>query len=271
MGLKGHLVWDKRERQEIEEFSNEYKKFIEFAKTERLAIAYFEDLLKKSGFIKVEEFTGVEDQVYLANRSKSLIAVKGNIENGINFVVAHVDSPRLDLKPYPFYEESEIALVKTHYYGGLKKYQWFSLPLALVGIVVKENGEKIDVCIGCSDKDPVFVLPDLLPHLDKEDNKVSEHFKADKMNVVLGSIPLQGEENEAVKKNVLKLIKDKYGIDEEDFVSADLELVPALKPRDVGIDSSFIGAYGHDDRICAYEGVMALLNAQTSENQKAVG
>ncbi|HQO06115.1 MAG TPA: aminopeptidase, partial [Fervidobacterium sp.] len=261
MGLKGHLVWDKRKREEIEEFSNEYKKFIEFAKIERLAISYFEELLRKSGFIRIDEVTDVEDQVYLVNRNKSLVAIKGNIENGVNFVAAHVDSPRLDLRTYPLYEEADIALAKTHYYGGVKKYQWFSLPLALVGVVVKEDGQKIDVCIGCDDKDPVFVLPDLLPHLDKEDNKVSEHFKAEKMNIILGSIPLQGEENEPVKKNVLKLLKDKYNIDEEDFVSADLELVPALKPRDVGIDSSFIGAYGHDDKICAYEGVMALLNA----------
>lgn len=271
MGLKGHLVWDKRKREEIEEFSNEYKKFIEFAKIERLAISYFEELLRKSGFIRIDEVTDVEDQVYLVNRNKSLVAIKGNIENGVNFVVAHVDSPRLDLRTYPLYEEADVALARTHYYGGVKKYQWFSLPLALVGVVVKEDGQKIDVCIGCDDKDPVFVLPDLLPHLDKEDNKVSEHFKAEKMNIILGSIPLSGEENEPVKKNVLKLLKDKYNIDEEDFISADLELVPALKPRDVGIDSSFIGAYGHDDKICAYEGVMALLNAQISEGQKAAG
>jgi len=263
------LVWKKRTREEIEKFSDSYKQFIDYAKTERLAIQYFEKLLIEDGYVHIDNYTGKEKKVFYVNRGKSLIAVNGDISNGINFVSAHVDAPRIDLRPCPLYEDSGIALAKTHYYGGVKKYQWFSLPLALVGVLVKESGEKIDVCIGCNDDEPVLVLPDLLPHLDKEDKKVSEHFKADKMNVVLGSIPLEGEEKEPVKKYILKILKDKYNIDEEDFISADLELVPALKPRDVGIDSSFIGAYGHDDRICAYQGVKALLNAQP--NAKAVG
>lgn len=275
MAIKKSLVWEKRTREEIENFSNAYKEFIEFAKTERLAIKYFANALKKSGFVHIDEFTGKEKGTFFVNREKSLIAVKGDITNGINFVVAHVDAPRIDLRPYPLYEDNEIALGETHYYGGVKKYQWLSLPLALVGVVVKESGEVIDCCIGCKDDDPVFVIPDLLPHLDKEDRKVSEHFKAEKMNVILGSIPLRGEEKEAVKKHVLKLLKEKYDIDEEDFVSADLELVPALKPRDVGLDNGFLGAYGHDDRICAYQAVQALLNAQINDynsgNSKAAG
>ncbi|MEN3043382.1 MAG: aminopeptidase [Fervidobacterium sp.] len=273
MSVEKGLVWKKRTKEEIERFSENYKIFIDFAKTERLAVEYFEKLLKSEGFISINDYVpkSTTSKIFSVNRFKSLIAVKGDITNGINFIVAHVDSPRLDLKPYPLYEDSGIVLAKTHYYGGIKKYQWLSLPLALVGIVVKENGDKINICIGCDEKEPVFVLPDLLPHLDKEDKKVSEQFKADKMNLLVGSIPLDTNDKEPVKQYVLKLLKEKYDIEEEDFISAELELVPAIKPRDVGLDGSFIGAYGHDDRICAYEAIMALLNAEISENQKAAG
>ncbi|MCX7654255.1 MAG: aminopeptidase [Fervidobacterium sp.] len=273
MSVEKGLVWKKRTKEEIERFSENYKIFIDFAKTERLAIEYFEKLLKREGFISINDYVSksTTSKIFSVNRFKSLVAVKGDITNGINFIVAHVDSPRLDLKPYPLYEDSGIVLAKTHYYGGIKKYQWLSLPLALVGIVVKENGDKINICIGCNEKEPVFVLPDLLPHLDKEDKKVSEQFKADKMNLLVGSIPLETNDKEPVKQYVLKLLKEKYDIEEEDFISAELELVPAIKPRDVGLDGSFIGAYGHDDRICAYEAIMALLNAEISENQKAAG
>jgi len=272
VAIEKGLVWKKRTREEIERFSENYKLFIDFAKTERLAVEYFEKLLTENGFINIENSQEVAgERFFYVNRGKSLVAIKGDITKGINFVVAHVDAPRIDLRPYPLYEDNGIALAETHYYGGVKKYQWLSLPLALVGVVVKEHGEKINVCIGCDEKDPVFVLPDLLPHLDKEDRKVSEQFKADKMNLLLGSIPIDEEKKEPVKQYVLKILKEKYGIDEEDFISADLELVPALKPRDVGIDGSFIGAYGHDDRICAYQAVMALLNAEIYEDQKAAG
>lgn len=272
MAIEKGLVWKKRTREEIERFSENYKVFIDFAKTERLAVEYFGKLLSENGFINIENSQEiVGEKFFYVNRGKSLVAIKGDIAKGINFVVAHVDAPRIDLRPYPLYEDNGIALAETHYYGGVKKYQWLSLPLALVGVVVKENGEKVNVCIGCDDNDPVFVLPDLLPHLDKEDRKVSEQFKAEKMNLLLGSIPIDEDKKEPVKQYVLKILKEKYGIDEEDFVSAELELVPALKPRDVGIDGSFIGAYGHDDRICAYQAVMALINSQISENQKAAG
>lgn len=272
MAIEKGLVWKKRTRDEIERFSESYKVFIDFAKTERLAVEYFGKILSENGFINIENSQEVAgEKFFYVNRGKSIVAVKGDITKGINFVVAHVDAPRIDLRPYPLYEDNGIALAETHYYGGVKKYQWLNLPLALVGVVVKENGEKINICIGCEEKEPVFVLPDLLPHLDKEDKKVSEQFKADKMNLLLGSIPIAEDKKEPVKQYVLKLLKEKYGMDEEDFISAELELVPALKPRDVGIDGSFIGAYGHDDRICAYQAVMALLNAQISEEKKAAG
>lgn len=269
----GKLVWEKRTREEIEGFAEEYVKFVDFAKTERLAIEYVESVLKKAGFLPLEKAESLKDVVgvYLINRGKSLIALKGNVENGINLIAAHVDAPRLDLRPYPFFEDNGYALAETHYYGGVKKYQWFNIPLALVGVVVKDNGERVNICIGCDEKDPVFVLPDLLPHLDKEDKKVSEQFRADKMNVVLGSVPLKDEKNDPVKKHVLKILKERYGIDEEDFVSADLELVPAFKPRVVGIDGSFIGAYGQDDRVCAYQALRAFLDAETVPGGKAVG
>uniref|UniRef100_A0A7C4VT42 M18 family aminopeptidase n=1 Tax=Fervidobacterium thailandense TaxID=1008305 RepID=A0A7C4VT42_9BACT len=269
----GRLVWEKRTKEEIEGFAEEYVKFVDFAKTERLAIEYVESALKKAGFLPLEKAESLKDVVgvYLINRGKSLIAIKGNVENGINLIAAHVDAPRLDLRPYPFFEDNGYALAETHYYGGVKKYQWFNIPLALVGVVVKDNGEKVNICIGCDEKDPVFVLPDLLPHLDKEDKKVSEQFRADKMNVVLGSVPLKDEKNDPVKKHVLKILKERYGIDEEDFVSADLELVPAFKPRVVGIDESFIGAYGQDDRVCAYQALRAFLDAETVPGGKAVG
>lgn len=272
MAIEKGLVWKKRTREEIERFSENYKVFIDFAKTERLAVEYFGNILSENGFINIENSQEIiGEKFFYVNRGKSLVAIKGDITKGINFVVAHVDAPRIDLRPYPLYEDNGIALAETHYYGGVKKYQWLNLPLALVGVVVKENGEKINICVGCEEKEPVFVLPDLLPHLDKEDKKVSEQFKADKMNLLLGSIPIAEDKKEPVKQYVLKLLKEKYGMDEEDFISAELELVPALKPRDVGIDGSFIGAYGHDDRICAYQAVMALLNAQISEEKKAAG
>ncbi|ODN30707.1 aminopeptidase [Fervidobacterium thailandense] len=269
----GKLVWEKRTKEEIENFAQGYLRFIDFARTERLAIAYAEEALRKAGFVSIEEFDPSSEMVgvYQVHREKSLVAVKGNVENGINFIAAHVDAPRLDLRTYPFYEDNGYALAETHYYGGVKKYQWFNVPLALVGVVVKEDGEKVSVCIGCDEKDPVFVLPDLLPHLDKEDKKVSEQFRADKMNILLGSIPLKDEKSEPVKKQILRIFKEKYGIGEEDFVSADLELVPALKPRVVGIDESFIGAYGQDDRICAYQALKAFLEVEARSEGKAAG
>ncbi|MBO8160273.1 MAG: aminopeptidase [Thermosipho sp. (in: Bacteria)] len=265
-------LWHERNREEIEKFSGEYVEFINTALTERLAIEFYKDLLEKNGFVPLQSFTGKEEKVYYVNKNKSLIAARivDHPKYGFNIIAAHVDAPRIDLKPNPLYEDEGIAMMKTHYYGGVKLYQWYNIPLALVGVIVKEDGSKIDIKIGIEESDPVFVLPDILPHLDRKDQNVSEKFQGEKMNLIVGSIPLKGEEKKPVKKYILKLLKEKYDISEEDFVSADLELVPAVKAREVGFDRSFIGAYGHDDRICSYQAVRALIDAETLEKSAAI-
>ncbi|SHH20942.1 aminopeptidase [Thermosipho atlanticus] len=265
-------LWYKRNREKVENFSREYLKFINSALTERLSVMFYKDLLEKNGFISLNEYTGKEEKVYYINRHKSLVAARivDHPKYGFNIIAAHIDAPRIDLKPNPLYEDENIALMKTHYYGGLKLYQWYNIPLALVGVVIKEDGTKLDIKIGIEENDPVFVLPDVLPHLDKKDEKMSEKFQGEKLNLIVGSIPLEGENKEPVKKYVLKILEEKYGISEEDFVSADLELVPAIKAREVGFDKSFIGAYGQDDRICSYQAIRALIDAENLEKSAAV-
>lgn len=266
----GKLVWEKRTREEIEHFASAYKNFISKSLTERLAVRLLAEILEAHGFKHVDALSRYEESgVFLIHRSKALVAVKGDLRNGLNLLAAHVDAPRLDLRPYPLYEDTGYALAETHYYGGVKKYQWFNIPLALVGTVVRDDGTSVEVCVGCDEGDPVFVVPDLPPHLDKEDGKVSEQFKAERMNVLLGSIPQSGEKEDPVKKSVLSILGEKYGITEEDLVSSDLELVPIVKPRDVGFDGSFIGAYGHDDRVCAYLAIRSLVDAQLSSSSRA--
>ncbi len=256
-------LWSIRNREQIESFSKEYARFMDMARTERMAIRESVLMLQQAGFVPIERFDGNTDKVYAVNRGKSLIAVRlvGKLENGLNLVAAHIDAPRLDFKPKPIFEEERIALARTHYYGGVKKYQWFSLPLELHGYVVKETGEVVEIHIGQCKDDPVFVAPDLLPHLDRKDALVSEKFDAEKLSVIAGTIPLGGEEKEAVKTYVLKILKDRYGITEEDFVSGEFELVPALKTRSVGFDESLLGGYGHDDRICGYTALKGLIDA----------
>lgn len=257
-------VWQLRDRKQIEQFSRKYADFMNTARTERMVISEFEKMLKESGFVDIGRFDGSQDKIYSVNRGKSLVALRlvGKLQDGLNLVVAHIDSPRLDLKPQPVFEEESVALARTHYYGGVKKYQWLSLPLELHGLVMKTDGEKIEIHLGQCSEDPVFVIPDLLPHLDKEDTPVSQKFDAEKLSVILGTIPLAGQEKEAVKMFVLKILKERYDIDEEDFVSAEFQLVPALKARDVGLDESLLGAYGHDDRVCAYTAIKALIDAE---------
>lgn len=257
-------VWQLRDRKQIEQFSRKYADFMNTARTERMVISEFEKMLKESGFVDIGRFDGSHDKIYSVNRGKSLVALRlvGKLQDGLNLVVAHIDSPRLDLKPQPVFEEESVALARTHYYGGVKKYQWLSLPLELHGLVMKTDGEKIEIHLGQCSEDPVFVIPDLLPHLDKEDTPVSQKFDAEKLSVILGTIPLAGQEKEAVKMFVLKILKERYDIDEEDFVSAEFQLVPALKARDVGLDESLLGAYGHDDRVCAYTAIKALIDAE---------
>lgn len=265
-------VWHMRDRSQIEQFSKQYADFMNTARTERMVIREVEKMLQEAGFVDIQKFDGTQEKVYSINRGKSLVAVrlKGKLLDGLNLVVAHIDSPRLDLKPQPVFEEESVALARTHYYGGVKKYQWFSLPLELHGFVVKANGETVEIHVGQCGEDPVFVIPDLLPHLDKEDALVSQKFDAEKLSVVLGTIPLAGQEKEAVKMYILKILKERFGIEEEDFVSAEFQLVPALKARSVGLDESLLGAYGHDDRVCAYTAVKALLEVENPKRSCGV-
>ena len=264
-------VWEKRDKKIIDEFSNEYKKFIDYSKTERKTVEYTVKELEKHGFKPLDfymEKGKIEDgdRIYYVNNSKAIFAIKikGDLKSGINIVGAHADAPRLDLKPEPIIEDSGIAMAKTHYYGGIKKYQWLNIPLELHGVVIKDDGTKIDVSIGDNPEDPVFVISDLLPHLDRRKGDVSDVFKGESLNLLLGTISISYEEEvkDGVKLNILNILHEKYGIVEEDLISAEFEVVPSLPARDVGLDRSLIAAYGHDDRICSYTALRALIEAE---------
>ena len=256
----------------IFQFAENYKKFLDFAKTERKAFEFILNKNKKKGF---KDIKSGNDKFFITNRNKSLALIKlgkNNIENGIKFIVSHIDSPRLDLKQNPLFEESGVALLRTHYYGGIKKYHWVSIPLSLYGTFIKENGEKIDIIIGEDDNDPVFTVADLLPHLARKsqgDKKVFEAIPGEKLAVMFGGIPLINEDEEvkeSIKLNILNILNEKYNLIEEDFLSAEVEIVPAFKARDVGIDRSFIGAYGQDDRVCAYTSLEAFFDSLDSDD-----
>lgn len=248
-------------------FCEGYKKFLDMAKTEREAVEIAISMAREKGFKafdpKVKYKAG--DRVFLNNRGKALILCTvgtEDIEKGVKIVASHIDSPRLDLKPRPLYEEAQVALFKTHYYGGIKKYQWTAIPLALHGVVVRADGERVAVIIGEDEGDPVFTVTDLLPHLATEQmqRKATEVIKGEALNVLVGGRMFRDDkESERVKLAILKLLNEKYGIIEADFLSAELTMVPAFKAADVGLDRSFVGAYGHDDRVCAYTSLMAAL------------
>ena len=256
------------QKEKINTFGDEYIYFLNKAKTEREAIEFAKEVLQKNGFVDLREKPVLEpgDRVFYINRSKSMyIAVIGenSLEAGLNIVGAHVDSPRLDLKPNPLYEDTGFAYFKTHYYGGIKKYQWTTIPLSLHGVIVKTNGEKIKINIGEEDTDPAFVITDLLPHLaqDQMQKKLSEGISGEDLNLLIGSIPYGDEKiSEKVKLNILKILNEKYGIVEKDLLSSELELVPAFKAKSLGFDRSMVAGYGQDDRICAYTSLRAILN-----------
>ena len=248
-----------QQRAEMEAYCKRYTAFIDAAKTEREATTWAVENAEKFGFRPL--VPGMElkpgDRVYRNNRGKSiLLAVIGkeNLNNGSNICAAHVDSPRMDVKPNPLYEDSEIAYFKTHYYGGIKKYQWPTVALALHGVVYRKDGQVITVTIGEEESDPILVVTDLLVHLsaDQMRKTLAEGIVGEQLNVVLGTEPIEGEGADLVKLNVMKLLNEKYGIVEEDFLSAELTIVPAGKCREVGLDRSLLGAYGHDDRVCAF-------------------
>ena len=255
------------QRQEMNDYCQRYAAFMDACKTEREATAWVIDLVQKKGFREFVPGMTLQpgDKVYKNNRGKSLmLAVIGSesLNAGVNICAAHVDSPRMDVKPNPLYEDSEIAYFKTHYYGGIKKYQWVSIPLALHGTVCRKNGTSITVTVGEEENDPIFYVTDLLPHLaaDQMKKTLAEGIAGEQLNVILGSEPLEGEGADLVKLNVMKMLNEKYGLIEEDFLSAELVLVPAGKCRDVGFDRSLMAAYGHDDRVCSYAGVEPLLD-----------
>ncbi|MBE6853096.1 MAG: aminopeptidase [Ruminococcus sp.] len=262
-----HII-DDSEVKKIYDFSEDYKIFLDKSKTEREAVKFAVKAAEEKGFVEYKQ--GMElkpgTKIFRNNRGKALIlAVIGSepIENGVRINAAHVDSPRLDLKQCPLYEDSELALFKTHYYGGIKKYQWTSVPLALHGVVVLLDGTQVEVCIGEETTDPVFVISDLLPHLASEQMKKngSSIVTGEELNIIIGSRPFKSDkESELVKLNILSILFEKYGITEEDFLSAELEAVPAFRASDVGFDRSLIGSYGHDDRVCAYPALRAILD-----------
>lgn len=248
-----------------------YKKFLDKAKTEREAVITAIKLAKEKGFCEFDSTKkyNAGDKVYINNRGKALIlAVIGSesVENGVNISAAHIDSPRLDLKPNPLYEEVELALFKTHYYGGIKKYQWTAIPLSLHGVFALKDGSVKEVSIGEEGDEPKFVINDLLPHLAQEQSKrtLNEGIKGEELNVLVGSHPFKDDKgSELVKLNILKLLNEKYGITEDDFLSAELEIVPAFKACDIGLDRSMVGAYGQDDRVCAYPALTAIMNVES--------
>ena len=246
-------------------FCEGYKVFLNGGKTERECVNLAVEMLEKAGYRPLDLSLHYEpgDKVYLVNRGKSILATtfgQKPLDQGVRINGAHIDSPRLDLKPCPMYEKSEIAYFKTHYYGGIRKYQWGTVPLAIHGVVVKKNGETVNICVGEDPQDPVFCVTDLLPHLAAKQNerKLGEGLKGEELNIVIGSLPFADETvKEPVKLLALKLLHDRYGIREEDFFRAEIEMVPSQKAVDVGLDRSLIGAYGQDDRVCAYTALMA--------------
>lgn len=269
-------VWenaDEAQTKEIFSLNDEYKKFLDRGKTERECARDIVKMAQENGYVSVESIIEAGQKIepgmkiYALNRDKSIILFvvgKEPIEKGMRIVGGHIDSPRLDLKPFPLYEDSGIAMFKTHYYGGVRKYQWASIPLAMHGVVMNKNGEKINICIGEDADDPVLFITDLLPHLAKDQNqkKLGEAITGEGLNLLVGTIPASDEEKDKVKTNVMRLLNEKYGIEEIDFTSAELEIVPAGKARDVGFDRSMISAYGHDDRVCSFAGVKAILETE---------
>lgn len=255
-------------KQDIIKFSDEYIHFLNKSKTEREATSFITEVLDKNGFVNIKDkmILVPGDKVYYVNREKSVYAaVLGTkpVEAGLNIIGSHIDSPRLDLKPNPLYEDTGFAYFKTHYYGGVKKYQWTTIPLSIHGVIVKANGEKITINIGEDENDPIFTITDLLPHLAQEqmEKKLKDGIAGEDLNLLIGSIPIGDEKiTERIKLNVLKILNDKYGITERDFVSSELELVPTFKARSLGFDRSMVAGYGQDDKVCAYTSLRALLD-----------
>ncbi|MCI9538047.1 MAG: aminopeptidase [Eubacterium sp.] len=269
-------AYTKKELKELNQLNKEYRRFLDEGKTERECVALAVRMAEEAGYENLADLVAsgkkikAGDKVYSVGMKKmiSLFQIgRRPLEDGMAILGAHIDSPRLDIKQNPLYEEGGFAYLDTHYYGGIKKYQWVTLPLALHGVVVKKDGSVVEVNIGEEEKDPVFCVTDLLIHLagERMEKKANKVIEGEELDILFGSMPLKGEEKEAVKKSVLEILKDKYSMEEEDFLSAELEVVPAGKARESGIDASMIMGYGQDDRVCAFTSLKAMLEVEDTE------
>ncbi len=272
-----YLKMSRDETEEMNALCDDYREFLDNGKTERECVAQSVREAEAAGYTELSAVKSLKpgDKIYKVNRGKNIfMAVIGtdDIRNGINIAGAHIDSPRLDLKQNPLYESTDMALLKTHYYGGIKKYQWPTVPLAIHGIIFNEDGKKLEISIGEKESDPVFVITDLLPHLAKDQmtKKMTEGVEGENLNVLIGGMPIEAEDvKDKVKFAALKLLYSRYGITERSFQSAELEIVPAYKARNVGLDESFIGAYGQDDRVCAYTTLRGILDVRNPKRTAA--
>lgn len=277
--MKTENVWEKysdKQLKELEKLSASYRKFLDVGKTERECVSEIVNRIEDAGYVELEKAVKAGrklkpgDKVYAVNMEKSVVMFhigKAPIEEGMNILGAHIDSPRLDVKQNPLYEEGDFAYLDTHYYGGIKKYQWVAIPLALHGVIVKKDGTTVIVNTGEEEDDPVFFVSDLLIHLAAEqmEKKANKVIEGEALDIIVGNKPLKGEEKDKITAGVLKILKDEYDVEEEDFISAELEIVPAGKAREAGFDKSMVLAYGQDDRVCAYSSLEAMLSIGTPE------
>lgn len=270
------LTYDEKDMEALEKLSGEYKDFLSRCKTERECTTFFKEEAEKAGYRSLEDLVaeGVSvkagDKVYAVGMGKTIALFQVGrkpLTDGMNILCAHIDSPRLDLKQVPLYEDTELAFLDTHYYGGIKKYQWVTIPLALHGVIAKKDGSVMEVNIGEDPEDPIVYVTDLLVHLASKQlaKKGSEVVAGENLDILVGSRPLEGEEKDAVKANVLRLLKEKYDMEEDDFLSAEIEVVPAGPARDCGLDRSMIAGYGHDDRVCAFPSFQAMIETEAPE------
>lgn len=268
--------YTKKELKEMEKLCEDYRHFLDDGKTERECVSQSVRIAEQAGYRNLADVIEeggkltAGDKVYSVNMNKSIALFqigRQPLEKGMAILGAHIDSPRMDIKQNPLYEDTELALLDTHYYGGIKKYQWVTLPLAIHGVIVKKDGEVVPVCVGEDEKDPVFCVTDLLIHLSQErmSKKATEVIEGEALDILVGSQPLKGEEKDAVAKNILSILKEKYDMEEEDFLSAELEVVPAGKARESGFDTSMIMAYGQDDRVCAFTSLLAMVEVENTE------
>ena len=268
--------YTKKELKEMEKLCEDYRHFLDDGKTERECVSQSVRIAEQAGYRNLADVIEeggkltAGDKVYSVNMNKSIALFqigRQPLEKGMAILGAHIDSPRMDIKQNPLYEDTELAFLDTHYYGGIKKYQWVTLPLAIHGVIVKKDGEVVPVCVGEDEKDPVFCVTDLLIHLSQErmSKKATEVIEGEALDILVGSQPLKGEEKDAVAKNILSILKEKYDMEEEDFLSAELEVVPAGKARESGFDTSMIMAYGQDDRVCAFTSLLAMVEVENTE------